>query len=83
MSSRLPNYVSAINILKFYLLLERSKRPVAVSYLVDYLSVSEITLNRYVKAINEFMGNTEGGRLIKYKIENGEKYLYLNGFCIG
>ena len=67
-----PTYTCAVNILRLYLLLNSQKRPFSKGYVLDYLKISNATLQRYVKAVNKLIGP-----LIKYKYVEGKIYYFL------
>lgn len=77
MTNREPTYDSGINILKLYLLLNDSGRPLSMNTAKEHLGVSEKTIQRYVDAINEYIPSTNGGRLIKRSTLAGEKFLLM------
>lgn len=65
MKRRLPTYSSAVRMARLVYLLSQAWRPIPLEELAEHLNVSNRTLLRYRKALNDGMGATEDELFIR------------------
>jgi predicted DNA-binding transcriptional regulator YafY len=78
MERRKPTYGSAVRIARLILILVKSNRPVSLDRICDQLGISERTVRRYRKAINENLSSGEGQDLLKVSRDGESESWYLS-----
>ena len=77
MEKRKPTYGSAVRMSELVLMLSKAWRPMPVTQICEYFSISQRTAQRYRKALNENLMAADGGKILRVTREGNIEKWYL------
>jgi len=77
MEKRKPTYGSAVRMSELVLMLSKAWRPMPVTQICEYFSISQRTAQRYRKALNENLMAADGGKILRVTREGNVEKWYL------